>query len=73
MIRLSSTSAIHRAKEVAELAYHEAGATAIFDNNPFERRMRDIHASAQQLQGRTAHIELCGQYFVGLKPRMRFL
>lgn len=73
MIRLSSTSAIHRAKEVAEVAYHEAGATAIFEDNPFERRMRDMHAAAQQLQGRTAHIELCGQYFVGLTPRMRFL
>jgi len=73
MIRLASTSAIHRAKEVAEVAYHEAGATAIFESNPFERRMRDMHAAAQQLQGRTAHIELCGQYFVGLQPRMRFL
>ena len=30
LIRLASTSAIHRAKEVVEWAYHEAGATAIF-------------------------------------------
>ncbi len=73
LIRLSATSAIHRAKEVAETAYHEAGATAVFDSNPFERRMRDMHAAAQQLQGRTAHIELCGQYFVGMQPRLRFL
>lgn len=72
-IRLASTSAIHRAKEVAEWAYHEAGATAIFESQPFERRMRDIHASSQQLQGRTAHLELCGRYFLGLTPRDRFL
>jgi alkylation response protein AidB-like acyl-CoA dehydrogenase len=72
MIRLATTSAIHRAKEVAEWTYHEAGATAIFDNSPFERRMRDIHASAQQVQGRTAHLEMCGQHFLGMNPAGRF-
>jgi len=51
MLRLSTTTAIQQAKKVAEFAYHEAGATAIFARNPFERKMRDIHASAQQVQG----------------------
>ena len=71
MMRLATTTAIRRAKEVAEFAYHEAGATAIFTSNPFERKMRDIHASAQQVQGRTGHIETCGQYFLGLDPTVR--
>jgi indole-3-acetate monooxygenase len=66
LMRLATTTAIRRAKEVAEFAYHEAGATAIFTSNPFEQRMRDIHASAQQVQARTGHIEVCGQYFLGL-------
>jgi alkylation response protein AidB-like acyl-CoA dehydrogenase len=66
LIRLATTTAIQRAKEVAEFAYHEAGATAIFASNVFERKMRDIHASAQQVQGRTGHIEICGRYFLGL-------
>ncbi len=73
MMRLATTSAIKRAKEVAEFAYGEAGATAIFASNPFERRMRDIHASAQQIQGRTGHIETCGQYFLGLDVQARFI
>ncbi|MBL6457995.1 hypothetical protein JMJ55_21910 [Belnapia sp. T6] len=73
LIRLATTSAIHRAKEVAEWAYHEAGATAIFESEPFERRMRDIHASGQQLQGRSVHLELCGQHFLGLAPQSRFI
>lgn len=73
LIRLASTSAIHRAKEVAEWAYHEAGATAIFESEPFERRMRDIHASGQQVQGRTAHLEVCGQHFLGMTPQARFI
>jgi len=72
MIRLATTSAIHRAKEVAEWAYHEAGASAITTGGAFERRMRDIHASAQQVQGRTAHLEMCGQHFLGMNPAGRF-
>jgi alkylation response protein AidB-like acyl-CoA dehydrogenase len=72
MVRLATTSAIHRAKEVAEWAYHEAGASAIMTGGPFERRMRDIHASAQQVQGRTMHLEMCGQHFLGMNPSGRF-
>jgi alkylation response protein AidB-like acyl-CoA dehydrogenase len=72
-IRLASTSAIHRAKEVAEWVYHEAGATAIFADQPFERRMRDIHASAQQVQGRSLHIEHCGQFLLGMTPKGHFV
>ena len=73
LMRLATTTAIRRAKEVAEFAYHEAGATAIFASNPFEQKMRDIHASAQQVQGRTGHIEVCGQYFLGFNPTARFI
>jgi alkylation response protein AidB-like acyl-CoA dehydrogenase len=72
-IRLATTSAIQRAKEVAEWVYHEAGATAIFEDQPFERPMRDIHASAQQVQGRTAHLEHCGAHLLGLAPAARFI
>jgi alkylation response protein AidB-like acyl-CoA dehydrogenase len=71
LMRLATTTAIRRAKEVAEFAYHEAGATAIFTSNPFEQKMRDIHASAQQVQARTGHIEICGQYLLGLTPSAR--
>jgi alkylation response protein AidB-like acyl-CoA dehydrogenase len=73
LMRLATTTAIQRAKEVAEFAYLEAGATAIFTSNLFERKMRDIHASAQQVQGRTGHIEICGRYFLGLDPAARHI
>lgn len=72
-MRLSTTNAIKRAKEVAEFAYHESGSTAIFTSNPFERRMRDIHASAQQIQARTNHIETVGQHLLGLAAPPRFI
>jgi alkylation response protein AidB-like acyl-CoA dehydrogenase len=65
-IRLASTWAIHQSREVVETLYHAAGATAIFVDAPFERRFRDIHAVAQQYQGRQAHFETVGQVLLGL-------
>jgi indole-3-acetate monooxygenase len=67
-IRLASTWAIHQAKEVVDTLYHAAGATAIFDAEPFERRFRDIHTVIQQYQGRQAHFESVGQVLLGLEP-----
>jgi alkylation response protein AidB-like acyl-CoA dehydrogenase len=72
-IRLASTYAIHEAREVAARIYHEAGATAIFESQPFERRLRDINTVSQQVQGRRAHFETGGQFFLGLAPVNAFL
>ena len=65
-IRLAATFAIHTSLEVVDILYQAAGATAIFDENPFERRFRDIHSVAQQLQGRQQHFETVGQHLLGL-------
>jgi alkylation response protein AidB-like acyl-CoA dehydrogenase len=67
-IRLSSTWAIHQARDAVDTLYHAAGATAIFEENPFERRFRDIHTVVQQYQGRQAHFETVGQVLLGLGP-----
>jgi len=72
-IRLCSTHAIHCAREAGEFAYEAAGATAVFAANPFERRFRDLHTIAQQLQGRAAHFETVGQYLLGLEADTSFL
>ena len=66
-IRLAATFAIHTSLEVVDILYQAAGATAIFDVNPFERRFRDIHSVAQQLQGRQQHFETVGQHLMGLE------
>jgi alkylation response protein AidB-like acyl-CoA dehydrogenase len=66
-IRLASTWAIHQAKEIVDTAYHAAGATAIFESNPFERRFRDVHTVIQQYQGRQAHFATVGQVLLGLQ------
>jgi alkylation response protein AidB-like acyl-CoA dehydrogenase len=73
LIRLASTYAIHQARDVADTAYDAAGATAIFASNAFERRFRDIHTVAQQLQGRASHFETVGQFLLGLDADTAFL
>jgi indole-3-acetate monooxygenase len=67
-VRLASTFAIHQSLQVVDTAYHAAGSTAIFEENTFERRFRDIHTVSQQLQGRQEHFETVGQYLLGLEP-----
>ena len=68
VIRLASTFAIHQSMSAVDMAYHAAGSTAIFEENPFERRFRDIHTVSQQVQGRQEHFETVGQHLLGLDP-----
>jgi alkylation response protein AidB-like acyl-CoA dehydrogenase len=70
-LRLASTWAIQQSREIVATVYHAAGASAIFESNPLERRMRDIHAGTQQGQGRPVHFETVGQIILGLPPEGR--
>jgi alkylation response protein AidB-like acyl-CoA dehydrogenase len=67
-IRLSATFAIHQCAGVVDTVYQMMGATSIFKQNPFERRFRDMHTVAQQIQGRQSHYENVGQVLLGLEP-----
>ncbi|QOZ06775.1 acyl-CoA dehydrogenase family protein [Bradyrhizobium sp. CCBAU 51765] len=60
-VRLAATWTIHQSARVVDTAYHMAGATAVFRSNPFERRFRDMHAIAQQIQARDSHYEDVGK------------
>ncbi|HVD83043.1 MAG TPA: acyl-CoA dehydrogenase family protein [Bradyrhizobium sp.] len=64
-LRLASTWTIHQAASVVDSAYHMAGATAVFRANKFERRFRDMHAIAQQVQARNNHYEDVGKAILG--------
>jgi alkylation response protein AidB-like acyl-CoA dehydrogenase len=70
-LRLAATWAIQQSREVVAAVYSAAGATAIFNENPFERRFRDMHAGSQQGQGRPVHFETVGQILLGLPPEGR--
>jgi alkylation response protein AidB-like acyl-CoA dehydrogenase len=60
-MRVASTWTIHQSAAVVDTAYHMAGATAVFAANKFERRFRDMHAIAQQIQARDTHYEDAGR------------
>jgi len=70
-IRQATTYAIHEARDVVSTIYHEAGSTAILDDQPFERRLRDVNSVSQQMQGRRAHFETVGQHMLGLETNLR--
>jgi alkylation response protein AidB-like acyl-CoA dehydrogenase len=72
-IRQAATFAITESREVVNALWHEAGATAIFDTQPFERRFRDMNTVSQQLQGRASHFETVGQHLLGMPVSLRWV
>jgi alkylation response protein AidB-like acyl-CoA dehydrogenase len=60
-LRIAATWTIHQSTSVVDAAYHMTGATAVFAANPFERRFRDMHTIAQQIQARDTHYEDAGK------------
>ena len=71
-LRLASTHAIRMAAEVVDIAYNVCGSNSIFASNPIQRRFQDIHVITQQAQGRLAHYDTAGQFFLGLEPKGMF-
>ena len=72
-IRLAASQTLKEAIAVGDFAYHAAGATAIFESHPFERRFRDMHAVAQQVQARRSHFETVGRYLFELDYETAYL
>jgi alkylation response protein AidB-like acyl-CoA dehydrogenase len=72
-VRMAATHAIHKAREAVDFAYNAAGATAIFENHPLERRFRDIHTVTQQLQGQARHFETVGAWMLGADADLTFV
>ena len=50
----------------------DCGSMAVFEENPFERRVRDIDTVAQQGQGRMLHYETVGQVIPGVSSENIF-
>ena len=73
IVRMAATHAIHKAREAVDFAYNTAGATAIFEKHPLERRFRDIHTVTQQLQGRLSHFETVGAWMMGAEANLTFV
>ena len=67
-LRMAGTHAIRQSAEVVDIAYNLSGSTSIFHDRAIQRRFQDIHVITQQVQGREAHYETAGQFFLGLEP-----
>ena len=72
-LRLATTFTIHQARHAVDFTWQAAGATAIFESAPLERRFRDIHTLTQQVQGRVAHLETVGAWLLGSEPDLTFV
>ena len=70
-LRLCATAGMRAARQVATWTYQTAGATAIFQDGPFERRFRDIHTACQQVQAHESNLELVGRALMGLPAGRR--
>ncbi len=69
-LREACSHQIDASVEAVDMIFREAGATAIFKKNPFERRFRDMHVVAQQVQGSVARMQSVGQHYLGLAPKL---
>ena len=65
-LRLATTHGIRLAAQAIDTVYNAAGATAAYENHLLQRHFQDIHVITQHLQGRLAHYELVGRYWLGL-------
>ena len=72
-LRMASSHLSLTARQIVEQVYVMAGATAIFENNPFERRFRDMHAVSQQSQSQLSLFEAIGRHFLGLPSGSRLI
>ncbi len=68
-LRMAGTHAIRQSAEVVDIAYNLSGSTSIFADRAIQRRFQDAHVITQQVQGREAHYETAGQFFLGLEPK----
>src|SRR4029077_5007217 len=71
--RMAATNAIHKAREAVDFAYNAAGATAIFEGHPLERRFRDIHTVTQQLTGQIRPFATVGAWMMGVETDLTFV
>jgi len=64
-LRLACTHAVMQARDTVAFTYQAAGSSAIFANNPFERRFRDVNTVANQAQGQPTNLEQAGMALLG--------
>lgn len=72
-LRLAAAHAIQEAARAGDMMHMAAGATAVFQGSPLERRFRDLHVATAHGQGQQLHYESAGQFFLGLDPDRAYI
>jgi alkylation response protein AidB-like acyl-CoA dehydrogenase len=65
-VRLAATQAVRDATQAVDLMYEAGGATAIYADNPLQRRFRDVHVATQHVLVAQPTWELAGRILLGL-------
>jgi alkylation response protein AidB-like acyl-CoA dehydrogenase len=64
-LRLAATHAIGAARDVTDAMYELGGGSAIYDTNPLQRHMRDVHVATQHMLVAPSTWELAGRSLLG--------
>ena len=65
-LRLAATHATRTSAEVVVAMYELGGGTAIYEDSPLQRRLRDAHTATAHFQVNAATWELAGRVLLGL-------
>jgi alkylation response protein AidB-like acyl-CoA dehydrogenase len=72
-LRLATTFGMNEATDVSIACYRGAGTGAIFEKQPFERRLRDALTASQHLQGMLPMVEMVGRHIIGTENVVQFI
>lgn len=64
-IRSTAVWVVARAAAVVDFAYHAGGGTALYSDNPLQRRLRDVHAITQHFLVRPDTLTTAGAVLAG--------
>jgi alkylation response protein AidB-like acyl-CoA dehydrogenase len=67
-LRRASVHAVETSVEAVGMCCRAAGGDALFENQPFERALRDVNAAAGHVVFQRAMMEDCGRVDMGLPP-----
>jgi alkylation response protein AidB-like acyl-CoA dehydrogenase len=64
-LRLAATHGIGAARDVTDAMYELGGGSAIYDTNPLQRHLRDVHVATQHMLVAPSTWELAGRSLLG--------
>jgi alkylation response protein AidB-like acyl-CoA dehydrogenase len=65
-LRLATTHALQASLQVVDAMYTLAGGSAVYENSPLQRHLRDVHVASQHIMVSSGTLETIGQLFLGV-------